>query len=95
MAGRWGSTVETSTPASSESSARDPTQTMWPSSQRQMGSGVPQNRSRDSAQSTLLANHSPIRPSRMCSGCQPMVWFWAINSALCSEVRMYQLGLPQ
>ena len=59
------------------------------------GSGVPQYRSRDRAQSTLLASHSPIRPSRMCSGCQPMVWFWATSSALRSEVRTYQLGLPQ
>ncbi len=95
MAGRWGSTSLTSRPASSESSARDPTHRTWPSPHRQTGSGVPQYRSRDRAQSTLLASHSPIRPSRMCSGCQPMVWFWATSSALRSEVRMYQLGLPQ
>ena len=55
---------------------------VWPSSHRHTGSGVPQNRSRDRAQSTLLASHSPIRPSRMCSGCQPMVWFCATRSAL-------------
>ena len=95
MAGRCGSTPETSVPASSDSSASEPTQRVWPSSHRQTGSGVPQNRSRERAQSTLLASHSPIRPSRMCSGCQPIVWFWPTSSALRSDVRMYQLGLPQ
>jgi hypothetical protein len=62
---------------------------------RQMGSGVPQNRSRDNAQSTLLASHSPNRPSRMCSGCQSMPRFAAIISCLRVEVATYQLGLPQ
>ncbi len=42
MAGRWGSTSETSRPASSESSASDPTHRTCPSLHRQMGSGVPQ-----------------------------------------------------
>ncbi len=95
MSGRWGSTEATSRPASSESSASDPTHTVWPPSQRQTGSGVPQNRSRDRAQSTLLASHSPIRPSRMWAGCQPIVWFWATRSDWRADVRTYQLGLPQ
>src|SRR5665213_4238840 len=60
MVGRWGSTSETSRPTSSESSASEPTQRTWPSPHRQMGRGVPQNRSRDRAQSTLLDSHSPI-----------------------------------
>ena len=95
MAGRCGSTPDTSVPASAPNSARDPTQTVCPSSHRHTGRGVPQNRSRDSAQSMLLDSHSPMRPSRMCSGCQPMVWFCPTRSALRSDVRMYQLGLPQ
>ena len=37
---------------------------------RQMGSGVPQNRSRESDQSTLLRSQSPYRPCLMCSGYQ-------------------------
>ena len=95
MAGRWGSTSDTSRPASSDSSEREPTQWAWPFPHRQTGSGVPQNRSRERAQSTFLASHSPIRPSRMCSGCQPMVWFSATSSDFRSEVFTYQLGLPQ
>ena len=31
----------------------------WPSAHRQIGSGVPQYRSRDSAQSMLLSSQSP------------------------------------
>ena len=52
----------------------------WLSAQRQIGRGVPQNRSRESAQSTLFASHSPMRPSRMCAGCQSIVAFWAIKA---------------
>ena len=42
MYGRCGSRPDWSVPVSSESSAREPTQVRWPSSQRQIGSGVPQ-----------------------------------------------------
>ena len=40
---------------------------------RHTGSGVPQNRSRDSAQSMLLSSQLPKRPSRMVAGTQFMV----------------------
>lgn len=42
MNGRCGSSSDWSVPDSSVSSAREPTQVRWSSSQRQMGSGVPQ-----------------------------------------------------
>ncbi len=42
MYGRCGSRSDWSAPVSSVSSASEPTQVRWPSSQRQMGSGVPQ-----------------------------------------------------
>lgn len=42
MYGRCGSSCDWSVPVRSESSAREPTHVKWPSSQRQMGSGVPQ-----------------------------------------------------
>ncbi len=42
MKGRCGSSSDWSVPDSSVSSAREPTQVRWPSSQRQIGSGVPQ-----------------------------------------------------
>lgn len=42
MNGRCGSSPDWSVPVSSVSSAREPTQVRWPSSQRQIGSGVPQ-----------------------------------------------------
>ncbi len=42
MYGRCGSRAEWSCPDSSDSSAREPTQVRWFSSQRQIGSGVPQ-----------------------------------------------------
>ena len=38
----------------------------------QIGSGVPQYRSRDNAQSTLLSSHSPKRPLPVSGGCQAM-----------------------
>ena len=75
ITGRWGSMSARSRPANSESSASEPMQVTWPDAQRQIGSGVPQNRSRESAQSTLFASHSPKRPSRMYPGCQSIVWF--------------------
>ncbi|CAM5541826.1 hypothetical protein SCYAM73S_06914 [Streptomyces cyaneofuscatus] len=42
MNGRWGSSDDWSVPVSSVSSAREPTHVRWLSSQRQIGSGVPQ-----------------------------------------------------
>lgn len=42
MNGRCGSRPDRSVPVSSVSSAREPTQVRWSSSQRQIGSGVPQ-----------------------------------------------------
>jgi hypothetical protein len=42
MNGRCGSRSDWSVPVSSVSSASEPTQVRWSSSQRQMGSGVPQ-----------------------------------------------------
>src|SRR5262245_55127660 len=44
----------------------------WHFSHAQMLSGVPQKRSRESAQSTLPFKKSPKRPSLMCSGAQVM-----------------------
>ncbi len=58
----------------------------------QIGSGVPHHRSRDSAQSTLLARKSPKRPSLMCSGSQKTCWLLAIASSIRSVVRMNQAG---
>ncbi|CAM5412493.1 hypothetical protein SALBM135S_09845 [Streptomyces alboniger] len=42
MNGRCGSRSDWSVPVRPESSAREPTQVRWDSSQRQMGSGAPQ-----------------------------------------------------
>jgi hypothetical protein len=61
MKGRCGSSSDRSLPVSSESRARESTQTSFDgsSSLRQIGSGVPQNRLRYSAQSMLLFSQSP------------------------------------
>ena len=61
-------------------------------SQIQTLSGVPQQRSRESAQSTLLARKSPKRPSLMCSGSQWTARLFAIAWSLSAVVRMYQAG---
>src|SRR3954454_16380430 len=94
MNGRCGSRSDRSRPVSSESSASDPTATSFEGSAslRQMGSGVPQYRSRDSAQSTLLRSQSPYRPHWMVSGCQCVFSFSASNWSLIALVRMYQDG---
>src|SRR5580692_3437250 len=60
--GRCGSMAVTSVPASDDSSASDPTQVAWSEGQIQTGSGVPQYRVLDSAQSTLLRSQSPYLP---------------------------------
>ena len=57
--GRCGSIVLTSRPVRSDSSAREATAVRWSWSQRQIGSGVPQYRERDNAQSMLLRSQSP------------------------------------
>ncbi len=83
-----------STSARSRSVSRSPKHSSSPHvSHRQMGRGVPQYRSREMAQSTLLRNHSPNLPCWMCSGCQLMSPLSATISSLYSVVRMYQEGL--
>ena len=83
-------------PASSESSATEPTQVSWPQSRhRHTGIGVPQKRSRESAQSTLFSSQSPKRPCLMCSGCQLMVSFSRSIAALLADVRANHVGLAQ
>ena len=57
--GRCGSSPVRSRPASSDSSASEPTQVRWDSAHTHSGSGVPQYLVRDSAQSTLFRSHSP------------------------------------
>src|SRR5215469_5053234 len=57
--GRCGSIPVRSAPASSDSSVSDPTTVTWSDGQTQIGSGVPQYRVLDSAQSTLFRNQSP------------------------------------
>ncbi len=61
-------------------------------SQIQMLSGVPQNRSRDSAQSTLLRRKSPKRPSLRCSGSQCTAWLLSSASRLRLVVRTNHAG---
>src|SRR6185437_10360957 len=90
--GRCGSIPVRSRPASSDSSASEPTQVVWPPGHSQTGSGVPQYRVRDSAQSMLLRSHSPYRPCLMVGGCQPVCSFTASSRALIAVVRMNQDG---
>ena len=58
----------------------------------QMFSGVPQNRSRESAQSTLFRRKSPKRPSLMCSGSQCTAPLLASAASFRAVVRMNQAG---
>ena len=58
-------------------------------SQRQTGSGVPQKRSRESAQSTLFSSQSPNRPCLMWPGCQSTVSLAASRRSRSCEVAMY------
>ena len=90
--GRCGSSPDRSRPASSDSSAREPTHVVWPFSHSHSGSGVPQYRVRDSAQSTLLRSHSPYRPCLMFGGNQLVRSFSASSWSLTAVVRMYQDG---
>ena len=56
-----------------------------PSPSVHTGSGVPQKRSRESAQSTLLASQFPNLPSRMFCGTQLMV---RLSSTMRSRMRL-------
>src|SRR6201992_2441462 len=87
-----GSRLDRSCPASSASSAREPTQVMWSFSHSHNGSGVPQYRVRDRAQSTLLRSHSPYRPCLMLGGYQVVFSFSASRSVFAAVVRTYQDG---
>ena len=66
-----------------------------PLAQRHTGSGVPQYRSRERAQSTLPSSHLPKRPCLMCSGCHPMPSFSRRRSSRRSDVRTNQDVLAQ
>src|SRR5919106_486598 len=90
MAGRWGSTPETSRPARADNSRSEPTTVTWRREQRHTGSGVPQYRSRDSAQSTLFSSQSPYRPCLMCSGYQFTDSLISRRRSFRAVVRMYQ-----
>src|ERR1039458_6080070 len=90
--GRCGSTPARSRPASSDSSASEPTQVTCSPAHSQTGSGVPQYLLRDSAQSTLLRSHSPYRPCLIVGGCQFVCSFAASRSSLIAVVRMNQDG---
>ena len=63
--------------------------TKSPSPSVQTGSGVPQNRSRDSAQSTLFSSQLPKRPAWMCAGTHLIVSLSATMRRLYAVVRMY------
>src|ERR1035437_605477 len=61
-------------------------------SQTQTGSGVPQYRSREIAQSFISRSHSPKRPSLICAGSQFISLFSAIifSFTFLSDIRIYQ-----
>ncbi len=61
---------------------------MCPSSQTQMGSGVPQYRSRDRPQSTTFSRKLPMRPSLMLSGIQLTVRLFFTSSSRTAVMRM-------
>src|SRR5690348_16048752 len=90
--GRCGSSSDRSWPASSPSSASDPTHVSCDDGHSHTGSGVPQYLVRDSAQSTLLRSHSPYRPFLIVGGCQLVFSFSASNWSFTCVVLMYQDG---
>ena len=90
--GRCGSSAVRSRPASSDSSASEPTQVTWSCPHTHSGSGVPQYLVRDRAQSTLLRSHSPYRPCLIVGGCQLVLSFSASILSLIAVVRMNQDG---
>ncbi len=71
----------------------DPIAIVSPASLRHTGSGVPQYRSREIAQSTLFSSHLPMRPCLMCSGYQSTDSFVASRRSRSDEVAMYHDGL--
>ena len=90
--GRCGSSPVRSRPASVDSSESEPTQVTCSSGHTHSGSGVPQYRVRDSAQSTLLRSHSPYRPSLTVAGYQFVRSFCSSSLSLIAVVRMYHEG---
>ena len=79
--------------ARANSSSYEPMHSMWSHSpQTQSGSGVPQYRSREIAQSTLPASHSPKRPSWMWPGTQWICSFSATIESRTAVVRKYHEG---
>ncbi len=91
ISGRWGSKPSSSPPARSASSSNEPSTSRCSSSasHSQTGSGVPQYRSRERAQSTLFSSHSPIRPSPISSGCQSTEALCSSSRSFTAVVRMY------
>ena len=75
-----------------DSSDSEPTQVTCSSGHTHSGSGVPQYRVRDSAQSTLLRSHSPYRPSLTVAGYQFVRSFCSSSLSLIAVVRMYHEG---
>ena len=75
--GRCGSKLSGSPPASSPSSAKllMQIQSSGSVSLIQTGKGLPQYRSRESAQSMLFSNHSPKRPAPISGGAQRILAF--------------------
>ena len=96
MYGRWRSSSASAfarSMARSTTSAFEPAQASAPqASQRQNGRGVPQYRSRLTAQSMLFSSQLPKRPCLMCPGYQLMRSFPAVSPSRWRVVRMYQLG---
>ena len=90
--GRCGSSPDRSCSARPPSSASDPIDVTCPDGHSHSGSGVPQYRVRDSAQSTLLRSHSPYRPFLIVTGCQFVFSFSASSWSLIAVVLMYQDG---
>jgi hypothetical protein len=85
MKGRWGSKSSGSPPTFWASSSSDPIHStssgvliIHPDRE----GGVPQKRSRERAQSTLLASHSPKRPSPTSGGCQVTVRLFRASGLL-------------
>ena len=90
--GRCGSSLVRSRPASSDSSASEPTQVRCDSGHTHSGSGVPQYLVRDSAQSTLFRSHSPYRPCLTVAGYQFVRSFSASSLSLIAVVLMNHEG---
>src|SRR5229473_7501796 len=90
--GRCGSSPVRSRPASSDSSASEPTGVTCDAEHTHSGSGVPQYLVRDRAQSTLFRSHSPYRPVLTVAGYQLVRSFSASSLSLIAVVRMNHDG---